>query len=192
MLFRLSNDELVQAVGDAHVHRITAEAAQRYGFRGEAVDFLVNVGVPAVPDLELFFKIGPDFDTEHLCSYEQLLQLGWQVSPDVSRWVKLGYFPISMVAIDPVDGIVYQFTEGLMRPSALHADLSSFVKTIVSAAIAAEKCHELSDEEDAEALLNEYVSAVRESIGNTDPLPFENPYNEWNEIFGNLEAGIYA
>ncbi|WP_262387183.1 SUKH-4 family immunity protein [Streptomyces sp. TRM49041] len=192
MLFRLSHDDLVQAVGDAHVYRITAEVAQRYGFRDEAVDFLVNVGVPAVPDLELLFKIGPDFDAEHLCSYEQLLQLGWQVSPDVSRWVKLGYFPISMVAIDPVDGVVYQFAEGSMRPSMLHADLSSFVKTIISAAVAEGKCSELSDEEDAEVLLNEYVSAVRVSIQNIDPLPFENPHNEWNEIFGNLEAGIYA
>ncbi|GGT17835.1 SUKH-4 family immunity protein [Streptomyces purpureus] len=192
MLFSVDHAELVRTVGEDNVHRLSGDVAQAYGFDGATAEFLTEIGIPGDEELELFFGLGPEFDPDRFCSSAELKELGWKVGEEVDGWVRLGNFPVNMVAVDPRTGTVHQFTEGPMTALAIHGDLSSFARTVAS--LAAYVQSQVDAEERADAAHESRDADVRrivEDIRARDPLPFENRRSEWHELFENLAAGTY-
>ncbi|MET8574661.1 SUKH-4 family immunity protein [Streptomyces sp. NPDC005012] len=192
MLFTVTRAEVEWAAGvDGTVHRMPAGVAERYGFRGQAADFLATVGVPGVEEYGLEFRVPDAYDPELVGGYEELAAAGWEVGPEVDDWVPLGHFSVNTVWADPRSGKVYQFTEGPLRPLLLHADLSSFVRTIVVAVETARACEPVVGRPDEEEQLTALVEAGMARVRDVDPLPFADEHSEWHEVFGCMENAVY-
>ncbi|MGW0607543.1 SUKH-4 family immunity protein [Streptomyces sp. NPDC002640] len=191
-LFTVTRAEVERAAGvDGTVHRMPAGVAERYGFHGADVELLATVGVPGVEEYGLEFRVPVAYDPELTGDYEELAAAGWEVGPEVDDWVPLGHFSVNTVWADPRSGKVYQFTEGPLRPLLLHADLSSFVRTVVVAVETARACEPVVGRPDEEERLAALVEAGKARVRNVDPLPFADEHSEWHEVFGCMENAVY-
>jgi hypothetical protein len=190
-LFTVTREVVERAAGvDGTVRRMPAGVAERYGFRGADVELLTTVGVPEVARYGLEFRPPVAYDPHWLADHARLGGYGWKVGPEVDGWVSLGNFFINTVMADPRTGRVYQFTEDPGVPLLLHADLSSFVRTVVVAVETARACEPVVGQPDEEQL-TALVEAGRARVRDVDPLPFADEYSEWHEVFTNMENAVY-
>ncbi|MGW0929177.1 SUKH-4 family immunity protein [Streptomyces sp. NPDC002644] len=191
-LFTVTRAEVERAAGvDGTVRRMPTGVAERYGFRGADVELLATVGVPEVPRYGLEFRPPVAYDPYWLADHERLSGFGWKVGPEVDGWVSLGNFFISTVMAEPRTGRVYQFTEDTGTPLLLHADLSSFVRTVVVAVETARACEPVVGRPDEEERLAALVEAGKARVRDVDPLPFADEHSEWHEVFGCVENAVY-
>ncbi|MET8574662.1 SUKH-4 family immunity protein [Streptomyces sp. NPDC005012] len=192
MLFTVTREEVERATEiDGTVHRMPSEVAERYGFHSENAEMLSSVGVPEVARYGLEFRPPETYDPYWLADHKKLVEFGWKVGPEIDGWVSLGNFFINTVMVDPRSGKVYQFTEDPGLPLLIHADLSSFVKTIVVAVETARACEPVIGQPDEEEQLTALVEAGKARIRDVDPLPFADEHSEWHEVFGNMENVVY-
>ncbi|MFD0420976.1 SUKH-4 family immunity protein [Streptomyces parvus] len=192
MLFDVDRRALAAVVGEENVHRLPAEAAERYGFAGETLRFFTEVGIPSAKDYELFFGLPAEFRSGYIWHRATEESRGWKFPEGVEALIKFGHFPIDAVVLDPATGIVYQYTDASMEAIPVHADVSSLARTISSFVGYAEHCTR-GDDEDAEYVRRKReVDAIHDAIRLVDPLPFAHEYSEWVELFDNLEGGIYG
>uniref|UniRef100_A0AAU2VTH3 SUKH-4 family immunity protein n=1 Tax=Streptomyces sp. NBC_00008 TaxID=2903610 RepID=A0AAU2VTH3_9ACTN len=195
MLFDIERSVLTAAVGEGNVRRLPAVTAERYGFTGETFDFFTQVGIPSAVDYELDFGPPEKFSNGFIWHRAVEEAEGWKFPEGVESLIKMGNFPINAVVIDPVTGIVYQYTDASMEAIPVHGDVSSLAKT-VSSFVGYVKSYVRGDGEDDDDV--EYVrrkrevDAIHDAIRLVDPLPFAHEYSEWVELFDNLEGGIYS
>ncbi|PRH79294.1 hypothetical protein C6N75_10210 [Streptomyces solincola] len=195
MLFDVDHDTLVRVMGAENVHRISLDAAREYGFAGETLRFVMDVGIPGSEEWELSFGLPPEFDAGFVWDSAPYVEKGWAYPEEVGSVVRLGTFPINELVIHPGTGVVYQHTDAIRKIIPVHADLSSFAKTISSFLEYVENYARGEDEDDEDieyARRKREVDALTAEIRLTDPLPFRHELSEWIEIFENLEGGIYT
>ncbi|MET8845047.1 SUKH-4 family immunity protein [Streptomyces rubiginosohelvolus] len=195
MLFDVDHGALAAAVGDGNVHRLPTGTAERYGFTAETVDFLTEVGIPSAEDDEISFGLPAEFDDGYIWRRAVQESQGWKFPEGVEALIKIGNFPINAVVIDPVTGIVYQYTGASMEAIPVHADLSSLARTVGSFVEYVENYTRgdgEGDEDVEHARRKREVDAIHDAIRLVDPLPFAHEYSEWVEMFDNLEGGIYT
>ncbi|MFJ8844562.1 SUKH-4 family immunity protein [Streptomyces cyaneofuscatus] len=195
MLFDVDHETLAAAVGEGNVHRLPAGTAERYGFTVETFVFFTEVGIPSAEDYEISFGLPAEFDDGYIWRRALQESQGWKFPEGVETLIKIGNFPINAVVIDPITGIVYQYTDASMEAIPVHADVSSLAKTVGSFVEYVENYRRGDDEgdEDVEyARRKREVDAIHDANRLVDPLPFAHEYSEWVEIFDNLEGGIYT
>ncbi|GHE24098.1 SUKH-4 family immunity protein [Streptomyces thermodiastaticus] len=195
MLFNIDHDELVNVELVEEVDRLPEATARQYGFTGETLDFLVNVGLPTTEEWEFSFGLPEDFKPGFIWDCAEHAEQGWRTSAGVEKFVKIGVLPISAVVVDPATGVVYQYSEGDRQVIPIHGDVSSLVKTVISFLNYVGSYNGDDDDED-----NDYgydrrsseVQALKDEIQRIDPLPFAHEHSEWIELFDNIEAGVYT
>lgn len=193
MLFSVDVKSLERAVGEGNVHRLPPQVAEAYGFNGEVLRFLTEIGLPDDQEFEIAFRMPDVFDAGFIWDRASRETRGWRFPDGVESVVKIGVFPINAVVIDPNSGVVYQFTDATKELLPVHRDLSSLAHTIASFLRYVSTYSKHEDDEDVE-----YVRRKREvdhmmaGIRLVDPLPFAHEYSEWVELFDNLEGGIYT
>ncbi|MEV5429754.1 SUKH-4 family immunity protein [Streptomyces sp. NPDC052701] len=194
MLFDVDHELLAAVVGEDNVHLLPAETAARYGFTGEAVEFLAEVGLPDAEEFELSFALPVEFDADLVWDRASREERGWQFPDGVEHVVPVGNFPVNAVTVDPVSGIVYQYTDATKSLIPVHRDLSSLAKTMASflGYIQAYARVDGEDDDAEYARRKREVGALMDEIQSVDPLPFAHEYSEWVEMFDNLEGGIYT
>ncbi|MGY9063917.1 SUKH-4 family immunity protein [Streptomyces sp. CAS3] len=195
MLFDIDHGALVDAVGEGNVHRLPTGTAERYGFTAETFDFFTEVGIPSAEDYEISFGLPAEFDDGYIWRRAEQESQGWKFPERVEALIKIGNFPINAVVIDPVTGVVYQYTDASMEAIPVHADVSSLAKTVGSFVeyVGNYTRGDGEDDEDVEyARRKREVDAIHDAIRLVDPLPFAHEYSEWVEMFDNLEGGIYT
>jgi hypothetical protein len=190
LLFTVTHDELSGIVGAASVHVLTDEDADRFGFHGQAREFLTTVGIPETDEFSFGFPEG--YSPKHLLRADDLVPLGWKITSQVDGWIRLGYFPLNMVAVNPEDGTVHQFTEGSMRVSLIHSDLSSLVRTVADTVAFLRQYVEADDEDEAYEERRAALEVIKKKIASRDPAPFGNSESQWIEIFEDIEAGSWT
>ena len=190
MLFEMTYEEVSSVAGVDNVHRLSPDAAQAYGLGGDTAEFLVYTGLPSSEGFR--FEIPERYTTEAVHTQHKMVELGWKVPSQVDRWIGLGFFPISQVAVDPSSGNIYQFTEGSMTASVIHGDVSSLVKTLTSTMFFLQQYVEVGDDEEAYQNRVAALAKIRQDISARDRKPFENPDSEWVEIFEEIEAGMWT
>ncbi|MEU9608624.1 SUKH-4 family immunity protein [Streptomyces sp. NPDC048057] len=188
MLFDIGHDELVGAVGASQVSRLSAADADRYGIHGEARDFLVTVGIPKSDSF--YFWVEP-FSPERLLSTDELIGQGWQLSVNVDGWLKLGSFPVTLVALAP-DGVVHQLSEETQDMLATHSDLSSFVRTVVDVETFLQQYVPPADDDEAFHIRDSAMDAIQARVRSVDPLPFGSEYSEWHSIVDEIKDGSWV
>ncbi|MEI5034927.1 SUKH-4 family immunity protein [Streptomyces sp. S1A(2023)] len=157
--------------------------------------FLTEVGILSAEDYEISFGLPAEFDDGYIWRRAVQESQGWKFPEGVEVLIKIGNFPINAVVIDPVTGIVYQYTDASMEAIPVHADVSSLAKTVGSFVEYVENYTRGDDEDDEDveyARRKREVDAIHEAIRLVDPLPFAREYSEWVEMFDNLEGGIYT
>ncbi|MFI6358042.1 SUKH-4 family immunity protein [Streptomyces sp. NPDC050743] len=194
MLFSLDHDSLAEVVGEEDVHLLPEDTAAQYGFSGETLTFLTEVGIPSSEDWEIPFGIPEAFDPDLVWDRASRAERGWTFPEGVDKVVPIGNFPINAVVIDPETGVVYQYTDATQELIPIHQDLSSLAKTVVSFVgyIDSFERAEGEDPEHEDARRWQEVEALMADIRRIDPLPFAHAYSEWNELFDNLGTGIYT
>jgi hypothetical protein len=195
VLFNVDLKSLERAVGEGNVHRLSPHVAEAYGFNGEALRFLTEIGLPDDEEFEITFRLPDTFDDGFIWDRESREARGWRFPDGVESVVKIGAFPINAVVIDPNTGMVYQFTDATKELIPVHGDLSSLAHTVSSfmGYISTYSRHEDEDDEDVEYVRRKReVDDMMSGIRLVDPLPFANEYSEWVELFDNLEGGIYT
>ncbi|MFH9133942.1 SUKH-4 family immunity protein [Streptomyces sp. NPDC017524] len=195
MLFDVDYGALATAVGEGNVHRLPTGTAGRNGFTAETFGFFTEVGIPSAEDYEISFVLPAEFDDGYIWRRAVQESQGWKFPEGVETLIKIGHFPVNAVVIDPITGIVYQYTDASMEAIPVHADVSSLAGTVRSFVEYVENYTRGDDEgdEDVEyARRKREVDAIRDAIRLVDPLPFAHEYSEWVEIFDNLEGGIYT
>lgn len=190
MLFPVTREDVEQAA-DTRVHRLSPEVARRYGFSGETARLLTEVGIPELHRYGLRFELPGEFDPEWVNKAEELREDGWEVGPEADGWVSVGYFPTDHVVVDPRTGEVYQLAEAEPVPLRIHADLSSFLRTIVVAAETGEACAAVSRRPDEVERWNALSDQGRAAVEAVDPLPFAHEESEWVRLFDSMAAGMY-
>ncbi|WP_428950515.1 SUKH-4 family immunity protein [Streptomyces sp. cg35] len=184
----LEDVELVEEVA------VPPEATGRqYGFSGETLDFLTHVGLPQAEEYELGFFLPQDFNSAFIWDATAKAADGWETPDELKTVVKIGNFPINPIVIAPDTGTVYQYTEGVNLVIPIHQDISSLIKTAQSwldfiTSFSADD----EDPDSADARRRQEVEALMAYIREVDPLPFANQYSEWNELFDNLQGGMYT
>ncbi|QKW28789.1 SUKH-4 family immunity protein [Streptomyces seoulensis] len=196
MLFDVDRDALVDVVGDDGVVRLPEATAVRYGFTGQTLDFLVRTGIPTAEDFEFSFGLPAEFDAGFLWDCAERAQRGWTFPEGVEKVVKIGNFPINAVVVDPETGVVYQYTDASREAIAVHGDVSSLAKTLISFlgyidSYRRDEADE-ADEDREYARRKREVDALMAGIRLVDPLPFAHEYSEWVELFDNLEGGVFT
>ncbi|MFI2369318.1 SUKH-4 family immunity protein [Streptomyces sp. NPDC018833] len=104
--------------------------------------------------------------------------------PDVCRsWLRVGYFPCSIAALDPADGRIYGFShDGDGQPVLIHRDLDSLVRSLL---VLKKFCEEREENEDIAP------DELRRRIEAFDRLPFADAKSEWNAMLQEIEDGIF-
>ncbi|WP_018543741.1 SUKH-4 family immunity protein [Streptomyces sp. LaPpAH-108] len=190
----LNRDDLATAVGEDNVHVLPRHTALQYGFGGDTLRFLTEVGIPSSEEWELPFGIPEDFDPDLVWDCASRRERGWTFPEGVTRIVPLGDFPINAVVVDPDSGVVLQYTDAFQTAIPIHQDLSSFAQTLVSF-VGYIESYASAPAEDPEAEDTRRAAEVRdlmETITRVDPLPFADPNSEWVELFDNLAGGVYT
>jgi hypothetical protein len=195
VLFSVDLKSLERTVGEENVHRLQPQVAEAYGFNGEALRFLTQIGLPDDEEFEITFRMPVTFDAAFIWDRASREARGWHFPAGVESVVKIGAFPINAVVIDPNTGVVYQFTDAIKELIPVHGDLSSLARTVSSFLeyIGTYSRHEDEDDEDVEYVRRKReVDDMMSGIRLVDSLPFANEYSEWVELFDNLEGGIYT
>ncbi|MDQ1007186.1 hypothetical protein QFZ82_001671 [Streptomyces sp. V4I23] len=98
-------------------------------------------------------------------------------------WLRVGYFPCSIAALDPADGRIHGFPhEGDGQPVLIHRDLDSLVRSL----LVLKKFFE-GREENWDIAPDE----LRRGIEAFDRLPFADAKSEWNAMLQEIEDGIF-
>ncbi|MFD8909877.1 hypothetical protein [Streptomyces sp. NPDC059575] len=69
----------------SHVHPFPHKTALQYGFDGDALRFLTEVGIPSSEEWELPFGIAEDFDPDLVWDCTSRRERGWTFPGGVTR-----------------------------------------------------------------------------------------------------------
>lgn len=161
--------------------------------RSEVAHFLSDVGLPE----SSFFSSRLDLEDESLERGDGNPTLkaafdadGAECPPESERWEILGVFNYATIAIDPSDGRIYSFPEGEENYTAMHADLSSFVHSLITLERGASEYKGLPvDEEGQRARV---VDRIRRQISEVDETPFSDENSEWSRLLEEIGFGMWG
>ncbi|MCP9945044.1 SUKH-4 family immunity protein [Streptomyces somaliensis] len=163
----------------AHLHAPTAH-------------FLSSAGLPE----NRFFSARPELADETLsqpfyvpsvkASFERD---GAECPPEAETWEELGVFQYAMVALDPTNGAVYAFPEGEVEYAPMHADVSSFVHSLIVLEEAELEYKEIKDG-DYQAY-DRLGSRMKQQITAVDETPFAHEDSEWTALFEEIRNGMW-
>ncbi|MEV5441259.1 SUKH-4 family immunity protein [Streptomyces sp. NPDC052644] len=164
----------------AHLHAPTAH-------------FLSSVGLPETG----FFSARSDLPDETLSqtSYGPSVKAsferdGAECPPEAETWEELGVFQYAMVALDPASGSVYSFPEGEVEYVPMHADVSSFVHSLILLEEAGPEYRGI-EQGDYQAY-DQLVSRMEQQIAAVDETPFTHENSEWTALFEEIRNGMWG
>lgn len=191
MLINITPGQAVDSFGLACVTYFPRSADSH--MRSEAAGFLSNVGLPEIS----FFSSRLDLEDEHLERTDGKPTLkvmfeaeGAERSPESEGWEILGVFNYATIAIDPSDGRIHSFPEGEENHTAMNADLSSFVHSLIVLEQGKSEYKGLSVDEGGERA--RVVERMRQQISAVDETPFADQDSEWSRIFEEIGFGMWG
>src|SRR4051812_9327996 len=84
VLFNVDHDTLTNIDLIGEVSRLPEATARQYGFAGESLDFLVDVGLPSAVEYELSFGLPQEFDAGFVWDCSAAATEGWTVPDGVT------------------------------------------------------------------------------------------------------------
>ncbi|MET9438732.1 SUKH-4 family immunity protein [Streptomyces sp. NPDC006551] len=144
---------------------------------------LHEVGLPH-DDLFLSRMDVKDPEADPVLLGEFLTRHGRRYAPEAEKWLVLGYFQDSLLALDPDSGQVFAFPEGTSDHLLIHRDVESLIRALC---VLQQYCSDRDDSDDEEAL----ADSARAEIESFDPLPFTDPRSEWTIIFDEIAEGTW-
>ncbi|MEV5444131.1 SUKH-4 family immunity protein [Streptomyces sp. NPDC052644] len=108
---------------------------------------------------------------------------------EADTWEELGVFQFAMVALDPASGALYAFPEGGVECVPMHADVSSFVYSLIVLE-EAEPAYKEIKQGDYQAY-DRLVSRMEQRIAAVDETPFSHENSEWPALFEELRNGMW-
>ncbi|MEU4493451.1 SUKH-4 family immunity protein [Streptomyces sp. NPDC023998] len=189
MLANLSPEEVRNTFGLLGVVYYAEPAGS--GLHVDTADFLARIGLP---DNSMFSPKADIDDVERsmkmLPSLKEVFGAdGPDCPPESEGWEVLGRFVYALVAIDPQDGRVYAFPEGEEFYVPLHADVSSFVHSLIVLEQGGYKGIPNDEEYRSRAAV---VNRMQERIVAVDPTPFGTAESEWVRIFEEITMGMWG
>jgi hypothetical protein len=161
--------------------------------RSEVADFLSDVGLPE----SSFFSSRFDLEDESLDRIDGTPTLkaafeadGAECPPESEEWEILGVFNYATLVIDPSDGQIYSFSEGEENYTAMNADISSFVHSLIVLEQGKSEYRGLPVDEGGERA--RVVERVRRQISEVDETPFADEDSEWTRLFEEIGFGMWG
>jgi len=183
MSYSVSSDEIIRLFGLQGLVLFPREAQREPDGLSRAMRILHEVGLPHD---DLFLSRmdvkNPGQDSVHLGEF--LESTGRVYPAEAQKWLVLGYFNDSVLALDPDSQHIYAFPEGTSRHLLIHRDVESLVYSLC----ALQTYHVERDSADDEEALAQQVHAKIEQFDST---PFQDPISEWNIIFEEIFEGSW-
>ncbi|MFJ8544985.1 SUKH-4 family immunity protein [Streptomyces sp. NPDC093586] len=161
--------------------------------QSEAAQFLSDVGLPE----SSFFSCRFDLEDDSLERIDDRPTLkaafeadGAECPPESEGWEILGVFNYATIAIDPSDGRIYSFPEGEENYTAMHADLSSLVHSLIALEQGKREYKGLPVDEEGERA--RVVDRIRQQISEVDETPFADEDSEWSRLFEEIGFGMWG
>ncbi|WP_079040697.1 SUKH-4 family immunity protein [Streptomyces prasinus] len=191
MLIRITPRQVVDIFGLTCVTYFPRSAGSH--MRSEVAHFLSDVGLPE----SSFFSCRFDLEDESLERIDGRPTLktafeadGAECPPESEGWEILGVFNYATVAIDPSDGRIFSFPEGEENYTAMNADLSSFVHSLLVLEQGKSEYKGLPVGEGDERA--RVVERARQQISEVDETPFADEDSEWSRIFEEIGFGMWG
>ncbi|MEC4018294.1 SUKH-4 family immunity protein [Streptomyces sp. H27-D2] len=183
MNYAVSTDDIIRLFGVQGIVFFPREEHSTASGESPSMRFLHEVGLPH-DDVFLSRVDTADTGQDSVLLGEALSRQERPYPAAAERWLILGYFLDSFLALDPASERVYAFPEGTNRYFPVHRNVESLVH-----ALCALQDFQLARDsvEDKQALAGE----LRSKIGNFDDLPFVDPLSEWNIIYEEIIEGAW-
>ncbi|WP_371241321.1 SUKH-4 family immunity protein [Streptomyces pimonensis] len=188
-MIRITPRQVVDSFGLACVTCFPRSADSH--MRREVAHFLSDVGLPE----SSFFSSRLDLEDESLERIDDRPSLravfeadGAECPPESEGWEILGVFNCATVVIDPSDGRVHSFPEEEESYTAMNADLSSFVHSLIVLERGKSEYKGLPVDEEGERA--RVVERMRQQIYEVDETPFTDGESEWSRLFEEIGFGM--
>lgn len=179
----VSSDEIIRLFGLQGIVLFPREAQHNPAELSRSMRILHEVGLPHD---DLFLSrmdvANPGQDSMYLGEF--LEPTGRAYPAEAQKWLVLGYFNDSTLALDPDTENVYAFPEGTSRHLLMHRDVESLIYSLC----ALQTYHAERDSADDEEAL---AQQTRSKIEQFDSTPFQDPISEWNIIFEEILEGTW-
>ncbi|MFV0135877.1 SUKH-4 family immunity protein [Streptomyces sp. HMX87] len=161
--------------------------------RSDVAHFLSNIGLPE----SSFSSSRLDLEDESLERVDDKPTLKATLEadeaecpPESEGWEILGAFNCATVAIDPSDGRIYSFPEGEVAYTFMHADISSFVHSLIVMEQGKREYMGLPVGDEGERV--RVVERLRRQISEVDPTPFADEDGEWSRLLEEIGFGMWG
>ncbi|AVZ70942.1 hypothetical protein SLUN_00325 [Streptomyces lunaelactis] len=183
MKYSVSADDIINLFGVQGIVFFPREEPGDASDKSPSIHFLHEVGLPH-DDVFLSRIDATDPGQDSVLLGETLTRQQRPYPPAAEKWLVLGYFLDSILALDPANGQVYAFPEGTNRHLLMHRNVESLVH-----ALCALQNFQLAREsvEDKDAFAEE----MRSKIERFDDNPFADPISEWNIIYEEIIEGTW-
>ncbi|WP_250293920.1 SUKH-4 family immunity protein [Streptomyces atroolivaceus] len=183
MSYCVSSDEIIRLFGLNGIVLFPREAQQSSAKLSRSMRILHEVGLPHG---DLFLSRmdvkNPSQESVHLGEF--LETTGRPYPAEAQKWLVLGYFNDSILALDPDTEHIYAFPEGTSQHLLIHRDTESLIYSLC----ALQAYHAERDESDDERALAQRTHA---KIKQFDSTPFNDPISEWNIVFEEILEGSW-
>ncbi|MFE4369282.1 SUKH-4 family immunity protein [Streptomyces sp. NPDC056835] len=183
MHYFVSSGEIIRLFGLQGIVLFPREAQKNPAAPSRSMRILHEVGLPHD---DLFLSRmdvkNPSRDSVYLGEF--LAPTERPYPTEARKWLVLGYFNDSILALDPDTENVYAFPEGTSRHLLMHRDVESLIYSLCALRTYQAERNSVDDEE---ALAQQ----TRSKIEQFDSIPFEDPISEWNIIFEEILEGSW-
>ncbi|MFD9848532.1 SUKH-4 family immunity protein [Streptomyces parvus] len=183
MKFVITADEVRSVFGLSGVVHFPRHDAPHNRLNDRTARLLSAVGLPDTS----WFMSKASLRTDDVVDLVSWYGSRGAVPPACRRWLVLGLFVETTLALDPDEGAVYAIAEGEeeINYSPMHRDVESLVYALT-------KFEALLQElERGREGVGERVDALRGEITEFDPLPFADEESPWNPAFEEVIDGIW-
>lgn len=183
MSYCVSSDEIIRLFGLNGIVLFPREAQQSSAKLSRSMRILHEVGLPH-DDIFLSRMDVKNPSKESVRLGEFLETTGRPYPAEAQKWLVLGYFNDSILALDPDTEHIHAFPEGTSQHLLIHRDTESLIYSLC----ALQAYHAERDESDDEEALAQQTHA---KIKQFDSTPFKDPISEWNIVFEEILEGSW-
>ncbi|WP_254666720.1 SUKH-4 family immunity protein [Streptomyces sp. WMMB 714] len=160
--------------------------------RSASREFLMEVGLPDDPASFFLLDDAPLKDEDSSEGLSRCSSLAgfsqYQGMPaEWAKWLVLGEIGVDPVVLDPCSGTVYSLPDGEYRADPLNSSVESFASFLYLLEGRRSEWDPEASEEPIDP--RSAVTALRESLEQADPLPFEGHEPGWSESFDQDDDG---
>lgn len=190
MLFALSREELVAALGEEAVFVAPSGSLGPAAENSPAGRLLTSVGIPTG-----VFQPQKRNDSGRFPLVDERIELSaYEAPPGCGTWIVFGWIPQTHLALDPETGKIHGFSENGGPVQELHADMSSLSFLAFALHRLLKEFAWSDDENDEESDFERLalsLADIRATVSARDPLPFAGR-SVWPAVMDDMEAGMWS